>query len=188
MESYRLKLENDSSGNEWLLEWDSETLSLRDPDGWPVCFISPLFCHQIINVHAMVVLGTISFASSFGAINFEKHPAALAALRDLVETGLKGDAESRAELRWQSLRIIACGLAMFVIGSGLFGLYCWFASWAPNPPPQNWIWWFGGLIHFVLLLVMGLAIAGPFVAYAGLRQWLWLRRIERLVAEAEWRA
>jgi hypothetical protein len=61
----------------------------------------------------------------------------------------------------------------------------WYASWAPDPPPGHWIRWIGWLIHGVLLVLMAVALVGPFVAYFGLRQWLRVRRIERLVAEAQ---
>jgi hypothetical protein len=110
-------------------------------------------------------------------------PAALAELREFVEAGLGSDAEYCTELRRQSLRSIPLGLAMFFVAGGLFGLYCWYASWAPDPPPGHWIRWFGWLIHGILLVLLGAALAGPLVAYFfGLRQWLRVRRLERAVA------
>ena len=75
---------------------------------------------------------------------------------------------------------------MFVVAGGLFGLYCWWAFTDGDPPPGTWLrWvlmWFGWLIHWVLLVLMGAALAGPFVSFFGLRQWWRLRRIGRAVA------
>jgi hypothetical protein len=51
--------------------------------------------------------------------------------------------------------------------------------------PGHWVRWFGWLIHLLLLVLGGAGLAGPFVAYFGLRQWLRVRRIERMAPEAE---
>ena len=93
------------------------------------------------------------FATPVGPLTFKKQPAALTPMRRLVELGLARDAEFRSELRRESLRAIPRGLALFVVGGGLFGLYCWYASRAPDLPPGHWIRWFGWLIHGVLLLL-----------------------------------
>lgn len=51
--------------------------------------------------------------------------------------------------------------------------------------PRNGIRWLGWLIHGVLLVLMAVGLAGPFVAYFGLRQWLRIRRIERWANEGK---
>jgi hypothetical protein len=108
-----------------------------------------------------------------------RNPAASAALRAFVEAGLRSDVAYRTQLKHESLLSIPIGLAMFLVAGGLFALYCWYASWAPDPPPDHWLRSFGWLVHGILLLLLGAALAGPFVAYNGLRQWLRIRRIER---------
>lgn len=185
MESHRLILEGGPRDTEWVLEWDSATLTLTAPDGQPVLKASPTAAHRLVEWYELYAEGKISFATPYGSLTFKKQPAALAALRRLVEAGMAGDPEFRSDLRRQSLRVIPLGLLCFVVGGGLFGLYCWYASWAPDPPPGHWIRWFGWLIHGVLLVLMAVGLAGPFVAYFGLRQWLRVRRIERLTAEAD---
>jgi hypothetical protein len=185
VESHRLILESGPPDAEWLLEWDDVTLTLKAPDGQLVLEAPPTAAHRLVELYELYAEGKVSFATSHGSRTFKKQSGALAALRGLVEAGMAGDAEFRAELRRQSLRAIPRGLVMFVVGGGLFGLYCWYASWAPDPPPGHWIRRFGWLIHGVLLVLMGVGLAGPFVAYFGLRQWLQVRRIERLAAESQ---
>jgi hypothetical protein len=179
VESHRLVLEGGPADAEWRLEWDEVTLALKGPDGQPVFEVPPTLAHRVVEMYDLYAEGKVGFATPFGAWTFNKHPAALAALRQLVEEGLAGDAEFCSLLRRQSLWSAAVGLAMFVVGGGLFGLYCWFASWAPDPPPGHWIRWFGFLIHGVLLVLLGAGLAGPFVTWFGLRQWLRVRQIER---------
>jgi hypothetical protein len=184
VESHRLVPEGGPPDAEWLLEWDDAAVTLKGPDGRPA-FESPLAAvHRVVGLHELYAEGKISFAGPRGALTFKKQPDALAALRGLVEAGLAGDTEFRDTLRRQSLHAILRGLAMFALGGGLFGLYCWYASWAPDPPPGHWIRWFGWLIKGILLVLMAVGLAGPFVAYFGLRQWLRVRRIERLADAA----
>ncbi len=184
MESHRLVLEGGPRDAEWLLEWEGVTLTLTGPDGRPVFETGAGGAHRLVDLYDLYAEGKITLATPHGAVTFRKQPAALAALRALVEAGLAQDAEFRAELRRQSLRAIPRGLVMFVVGGGLFGLYCWYASWAPDPPPGHWVRWFGWLIHGALLVLMAAGLAGPFVAYFGFRQWLRVRRIERLASAA----
>jgi hypothetical protein len=58
-------------------------------------------------------------------------------LRTFVEANLEKDAEYRTHLHREAVRDIPIGLAMFIVAGGLFGLYCWYASWAPDPPPGH---------------------------------------------------
>lgn len=155
---------------------------LKDPDGQPVFEAQVACAHRAVELYELYAEGKISFASPHGSLAFKKNPAALAELRDFVEAGLASDAEYRTALRRQSLRAISLGLTMFVIAGGLFGLYCWYASGASDPPPGHWIRWFGWLIHGILLVLLAAALAGPFIAYFGFRQWLRVRWIERGLA------
>jgi hypothetical protein len=178
-----LRQESGPHDAEWVLAWDEAKLTLDAPDGQRVLEATPTAAHRLVELYELYAEGKVSFATPHGSLAFKKQAAAVAAVRGLVETGLAGDPEFCAELRRQSVRAIPRGLTMFVVGGGLFGLYCWYASWAPDPPPGHWIRWFGWAIHGVLLVLMGVGLAGPFVAYFGLRQWLRVRRIERLAAQ-----
>jgi hypothetical protein len=185
MELHRMILEGGPRDAEWLLEWDDATLALKDPDGHPVFEVESNSAHRVVGLYQLFAEGQISFATPVGFLTFKKHRAALTPMRRLVELGLARDAEFRSELRRESLRAIPRGLALFVVGGGLFSLYCWYASWAPDLPSGHWIRWFGWLIHGVLLVLMGAALAGPCVCYFGFRQWLSVRRIERRATSAQ---
>jgi hypothetical protein len=184
VESYRLIQEGGPGDAEWVLAWGDATLTLDAPDGQRVFEGPSAAAHHFVELYELYAEGKISFATPHGSLAFKKQSAAVAAVRRLVEVGLAGDPEFCAELRRQSLWAIPLGLVMFVVGGGLFGLYCWYASWAPDPPPGHWMRWFGWAIHLVLLVLMGVGLAGPVVTYFGVRQWLRVRRIERLAAEA----
>jgi hypothetical protein len=180
--AHRLILEGNSSEAEWLLEWDDAKFVLKDPDGQIVFEAEATYAHRLVELFELYAEGKISFATQHGSLVFKKNPAAVADLLEFVEAGLKSDAQYRTRLRHQSMRAIVRGLAMFVVAGGLFGLYCWYASWAPDPPPDHWVRWFGWLIHAILLVLLAVALAGPLIAYFGFRQWLRFRRIERVAA------
>jgi hypothetical protein len=181
MHSHRLILQGGSSIAEWLLEWDEAKFMLKDLDGQSVFEAEAAYAHRVVEFFELYAEGKISFASPHGSLTFKKNPAALAELRVFVETALSFDAEYRRQLQGQSLQSIQIGLTMLFVAGGLFGPYCWYASWAPDPPPGHWLRWLGWLIHGILLILLGAALAGPFMVYFGLRQWLRLRRIERQV-------
>jgi len=183
VESYWLVQEGGSPDCQWRLAWDDGTLRLTDPDGQQVLAAPRGAAHQLVEVYELYAEGKISFASPHGSLTFRKESSALAAVRRLVEETLAGDPAYCVELRQQSWWSIAMGSFMFVVCGGLFGLYCWYASWAPDPPPGHAIRWFGWLINVVLTVLMALGLAGPLVAYFGLRQWLRVRRIERAAAD-----
>jgi hypothetical protein len=185
VESHRLVPAGSFLAAEWLLEWDDATLTLKTPGGQALLEVPTAAAYRLVELYELYAEGKVSFATPHGSFTFKKQPAALAALRGLVEAGLAGDPEFCAALRRCSLRAIPRGLAMLVVGGGLFGLYCWFASWAPDPPPRHWIRWFGGLVHGVLAVFMGAGRAGPVVALFGLRLWLLVRQIERQAIEAQ---
>jgi hypothetical protein len=118
-------------------------------------------------IYELYAGGKVGFAAPSGSLTFEDDSAALAEVRELVEAGLAGDPVFCADLCRQSLLAIPCGLFMFAVCGGLFGLYCWYTSWAPDPPPGQWIRRFGWLIHGALLILMGVGLAGPFAAHFG---------------------
>jgi hypothetical protein len=185
MKSHRLVQKGGPSDAEWVLAWDDATLTLTAPDGQRVLQATPTAAHRLVELYELYAEGNVSFATPYGSLEFKKPSATVAAVRELVESGMAGDPEFCAELRRQSLRTITRGLVMFVVCAGPFGLYCWYASWAPEPPAGHWIRRFGWAIHGVLLVLMGVGLAALFAAYFGLRQWLRVKRIQRLTAEAQ---
>lgn len=182
MESHRLVQEGGPRDAEWVLAWDDATLTLDAPDGQRMLEAPPSAAHRIVGLYELYSEGKVSFATPHGPLAFKKR-SAVAAVRGLVEAGLAGDPGYCADLRRQSLRAIPCGLVMFVVAGGLFGLYCWWAFTAGDPPPGTWLRWvlvrFGWAIHWVLLILISVALAGPLVNYSGLRQWWRFRRIGR---------
>jgi hypothetical protein len=187
VESHRLRQEGGPRDAEWVLAWDDATLTLDAPDGQRVLEAPSSAAHGLVELYELYAEDKVSFATPHGSLAFKKQSVAVTAVRRLVEAGMAGDPEYCADLRRQSLRAVPRGLVMFVVAGGLFGLYCWWAAVAGDPPPGTWqrwvLVWFGWAIHGVLLILMGVALAGPFVAYFGVRQWLRVRRIERLAAQ-----
>ncbi|HVR74653.1 MAG TPA: hypothetical protein VMT52_09985 [Planctomycetota bacterium] len=183
MPSHRLILKGDSSSAEWLLEWDKARFVLKDPDGQYVFEAEAAIAHRVVEIYELYAEGKICFDSPNGTLTFKKNPAAVEEVRELVEAGLASDAEYRAELNRQSLRAIPRGLAMFFVAGGLYGLLL-VCVVGTDAPPDHWIRRFRWLIRGVLFVLMCVALAGPYVCYFGLRQWLRVRRIEREIEAA----
>jgi hypothetical protein len=184
MESHQLVLESSPSGT-WLLQWDEKTFVLKTPDGEVVLEAEAGTAHRLIELYDLYTEGKISFGTSQGSLVFRKNREALAAVRAFVEAGLQSDPEYRAELLNRARRVVPIGLTLFIVGGGLFGLYCWFASWAPDPPPGHWIHSFGFFIKSVLMLLMAGALGGLLMVWFGLSQLRRLQRIERTLEDKE---
>jgi hypothetical protein len=137
--------------------------------------------HRVIDLSRAFIDGTICFTVANETVGFKKNSAALAELRELVETGLRCDPEYRAIMRSRSLRAMTLGPVMFLIAGGVFGCYCWYVSWAPEPAADSWIRYFGWLIKGMLLVLLAVAILGLGLTGSGLRQWWRIRSIERTV-------
>ncbi len=73
------------------------------------------------------------------------------------------------------------GIGVFIVAGGLFGLFCWYAVVAPEPPPDHWIHWFRWPLRVIMFVVVAAILAGPYICYQGMRQWLRIRAIERAV-------
>jgi len=181
----RLILKDDPTKAEWLLQWDNSSFSLKNPEGQPVFETAVSTVHRLVEIRELYAEDKISLAIPYGSMVFESDPIALAELRAFVAKSLGSDAEYCAELQRRSLRSIPIGLAMFLVAGSLFGLYCWYAIGAPDPPPGHWIRWFGWLIHGILLILLGVALAGPYVAWLGVREWLRIRWIVRQALKRE---
>jgi len=186
MHSHQLTYEGGLTDAKWLLEWDDAAVTLRGPDGQPVFQAEAGQALRIIEIFELYAEGKVSFATTHGSLTFKKNRAAAAEMRSFVEAGLRADPEYLAQLRRHSAVTTTRGLAMFVVAGGLFGLYCWWAFTDGDPPVGTWqrwvLVWFGWLIHGMLLILMGVSLAGPFVSFFGLRQWWRFRRIGRAVA------
>jgi hypothetical protein len=179
MPSHRLIAEHGPKDAEWRLEWNDAAFRLEDPDGRPVIQADDGKGHRLVDLYDLLVEGKISISTPAGGLAFKKNRDAIRELKAYVESGLRSDDEYRIQLKADAARAIPRGLLAFFGGGVPFGLYCWMASWAPDPPPGHWVRWFGGLIHLVLLVLLGTTIAGLVVCLFGLRQWRRIRRIER---------
>jgi hypothetical protein len=183
MHSHRLTLESGSPAEVWLLQWDDATFALKAPNGETVLEVALAEAHRLFEPHELYSEGKISFVTPFGPLTFKPQTAAVEEVRALVDAGLRSDPEYRLLLRRQYRRVFALGLVMFVVAGGLFALYCWWASWAEDPPPGHWLYYVGWLIRLGLFLLLGAALAGPVLCFQALRQLRRLRRIERGLAE-----
>ncbi len=184
MESYRLIVERGPRDAEWVLAWDAAVLTLTAPDGEQVLEVPPNTIHRHVRLDELYSEGKVCIITPHGQLTFRTYPEVLTAVRQQVEVGLVDDADFCADLRRKSLQDIPAGLLMFVVCGGLFGLYCWWATTNGDPPPGTWqrtlLVWSGCLIYGVLLVLLGVALAGPLISYRGLRTWLRVRRIVRL--------
>jgi hypothetical protein len=177
MHSHKLIREGDSSKGEWSLEWDESLFRLNRPDGQIVLEIESVQAHRLIELNQLYLFQKVSFGTSKGSLTFKRQKAAVGEVRRLVEAGLRSDLDYRQCVKEQSRRATRRGLGMFLGGGIPFALYCWWASWAPNPPP-GLMRWAGGPIHLVLLLLLGLTIAGMSGTWFGISQNLRIRRLE----------
>jgi hypothetical protein len=165
------------------LQWNEQRFVLQDPHGQLVVDVEIALAHRAIDLSEAFIDGTIGFVSPGSTLRFKLNRAALAELRELVDAGLRSDPEYRATLRRQSLFAMPFGAVAFLVAGGLFGCYCWYASWAPDPPADSWIHSFGWLIKGVLLVLFAVALVGLGFGGYGLRQWWRIRSIERTLPD-----
>jgi hypothetical protein len=99
VEAHRLILEGDSRDAEWLLPWDEATLERTASDGQAAFEAEPTVVHRFLNLAELFEEDRIKWATPRGSLTFKKQPAAFAAMRELVESGLASDADFRSELR-----------------------------------------------------------------------------------------
>jgi hypothetical protein len=178
MPIYRLLRDKTRSSGEWHIEWDAVRLLVKDPSGTLV-FEHPIErAHQIVELHELETEGKISFATSEGSLTFKPNKDAAREIRELILQGLQTDVIYRKAQKQHARIMIPLGIAAFVVCGGLFSLYCWWASRAPELPKAGWYFVVGGLIYIVLLVLLGLALAGPYVVYIALRQLSRIRQVE----------
>ena len=182
MPSHHLMPDKTFPGPAWLLAWDDVTLTLRGPDGEVIFEVPASEAHRIVDVYDLEGEGDITFNVGTKPLTFKANPSAARDLRELVMQGLRTDAPFREAQRRHARVILPTGLVLFVVCGGLFALYCWWASWAPEPPRGHWIRYVGPLIHVILLVLLAFALAGPYAAFVAWRQLRRIRAIERSLA------
>jgi hypothetical protein len=82
-------------------------------------------------------------------------------------------------MRRLALRAMPAGAAMILGASALFASYCWYASVAPEPPPDSWLRALAWPIKMSLTLLLAIALVGVGLGCYGFSQWWHIRRIER---------
>jgi hypothetical protein len=183
MPSHRLILEKARSAGEWLLEWDANKLTLHLPDGNPAFEVESGKAHYIIDLHELDFESKVCFKTPAGELKFKRNPDALRDVRSLVLQTMKADPGYQERYERIARIGIPLGIGAFFVCGGLFALYCWWASWAPDPPPGNWLYYVGWLIHLLLLVLLAGAIGGPIKAYYVWRRVRQLRRATALSAD-----
>jgi hypothetical protein len=179
MRSYQLVPELGSPKTPWLLDWDTECFVLRDANGETVVETDTAAAHLIIDLSQTFIDGTICIAVPPEVLRFKRNSAAEAGLRKLVETAIARDPVYRAAMRQRSLRAMKFGPLLFVVAGGLFGVFCWYAIAAPEPPADHWIRYVRGLMKWSLTVLVAVALLGLGLSCSGFCQWLRIRRIER---------
>jgi hypothetical protein len=176
MESHRLTHGED----EWFLHWDEESLQLVNSVGNDIIVCETMSIHRFINYLDLCRANRLSIECPERTVIFKAKKASRLAIRSIVETGLAHDDEFRARLFTRVFWDFLCGIAMFWICGGLFGLYCWYASsLLPGRPKGILIPFIGMCIHFILMLLMVGTILGPMFSYSAFRHWVRLLRVGR---------
>jgi hypothetical protein len=182
MPIYRLLRDKARSPDEWHIEWDAVRLLVRDPSG-VLFFEHPVErAHQIVELHELEMEDKISFATSTGSLTFKPNKDAAREMRELILQGLQTDVPYRKAQERQARILIPLGIAAFVVCGGLFSFYCWWAIRSPEPPKEGWHFVAGGLIYIGLLVLGGVALAGPYVVYIAVRQLSRIRQVERFLS------
>lgn len=179
MPMYRLTAEKSSPPSEWELAWDDRTFALTDPAGRVVATANAADAHRLIDVPNLLVEGKVRIGTSSNHPPFDAHPECAADLRALVAAAVRADADYRGQLAGAARRGMTWGACLFVLGGGLFGLFCWYVSWAEDPPPGHWIRSFGWLIRLGLFGLLGVFFMGLSLFYRGMVQLRGLTRLER---------
>jgi hypothetical protein len=178
MRSHKLILEKDRSKAEWTLEWDESYFRLKAPDGQTALETKSAQAHRLIELQNLYNHQRVCFVTPDGSLVFKRQKAAIVDVRALVEAGLRSDPDYRQQIRERSRKLAWRGFMMFLGGGIPFALYCWWASWAPNPPPALFRT-VGPLIHLALLLLLGLLAGGVGVLWFGISQQTRIHRIEK---------
>ena len=179
MPAYRLVLADGPADAVWSLRWDDDVFVLKDPDGQPVLQAETARAHHEIDLSMAFIEGTVTINTPRGKLVFKRNDAATTALKKLVAEGLRLDPEYRAEMLSRSRYWLFFGAGMFAAATGLFGVFCWYISWAPEPPPDSWIHMFRRVIKYGVAILLAVALLGLGMCIAGGRKLLRIQAIER---------
>lgn len=180
MPKHCLNLIGDPANVVWSLQWDDKHFELIDPNDYLIEKIETRRAHGKIDLSMVSLDGTIAIDTFFrGKLLFQQNARAIIELQELVNNGLRSDPEYRASMRSWSVLATFLGAAAFLIGGGLFGGFCWFASQAPEPPPEPWIHLLRWPVKVALIALMCTAVTGLIACISGLRRWMRIRGIER---------
>jgi hypothetical protein len=135
--------------------------------------------HHEIDLSMAFVDGTVAISTPRGKLLFKRNDAATRALKELVAAGLRLDPEYRAKMLGKSRYWLFFGTGMFVAATGLFAAFCWYISWAPEPPPDSWIRMVRGVIKYGVAVLLAVALLGLGMSIAGVRTLFRIRAIER---------
>jgi hypothetical protein len=184
MPSHRLILDKPGAPDVWLLDWDTSTMTLRDPRGEIVFRVSLALARRIINFYRLFNSDEIEFATPLGLLAFKRDSQALSDLGQFVAQGLISDCEFRTDAVKQGTRAARRGFAMLGLGGGLFALFCWWAAAGPTPSFEtlDWMHSTSWAIRLSLLALLGLAARGMRLIYVGWRRLRLVRAIERELA------
>lgn len=177
MPEFRVTLDSPpDGGGDWVVTWDRERLTVRDPGGilWRDESIQSI--HRSLDWEALFQKGAFLVPTGETSVKLPLPPWVLEEIRRLVATSLLADKEYRDGLKRRGAWVIPLGWLLFFVCGSLLGLYIWFATWAP--PPPDWVKPFGFVIHGILLVLMGVGGAGPFIAWDAYRTLRCLRRLE----------
>ncbi|HEV8066992.1 MAG TPA: hypothetical protein VGP76_04595 [Planctomycetaceae bacterium] len=81
---------------------------------------------------------------------------------------------------WGMIRV---GIGVFVVCGGLFGLFCWWAAIAPNPP--MWVVVLRPIMRISLMFLMAGTLAGPVLSYRGFKMLRAIAKKEEQLREAK---
>lgn len=177
MHSHRLVRERDKHGRMWTLIWDQQHFRLTNPQGQMVFEADIQVAYRTLELGTLYIENRIVFVTPDEVLRFKKDPVVLADLRTLVDSQVAGDGKTMLNLRSHARWLLKTGASLFVVCGGLFALYCWYATWATDPPNAHWILLFSCFIRLALLICLALALSGPVIIWSGIRLGLRLRGI-----------
>jgi len=160
----------------WSVKWNKETLCLIGPEEEVLVELPTSDAMELFDTFDLFVKQRVTIGTPFEKLEFAADDAGLRALQGLVDDGYRQHPEIRQRAMRHSLLMVMIGVTMFVVSGGLFALYCWWASWAPDPPPGHWLRWVAPLISLGLTVLLAAAIGGPPLAWRGMRLCFLYRR------------
>lgn len=185
MPLYRLLTEYGSPLNEWILEWNDSRMTLRNPDEEQKVDCPIENAHRLVKILELYTENKIRFDTSAGFYLFKAQKETLDDVKAFVQAGLKKDSDYRNEIKQKmSSMMVRSALGFFAAGTP-FGIYCWLATWVPDPPDIHRFYWviLGSLIHLVLVFLLAFTIAGLCMFYHASKQ---LRIIKKIEREINW--